>query len=38
MALADVFHQHNMKDFLDRRDLLHTTRSIPKIICSEALV
>ena len=37
-SLARIYDQHNLRDWVDRRNLHPTTRSVPKIICSEALV
>ncbi len=36
--LSDIFHQHNMRDLLDRHRLRLEERPAPKIVCSEALV
>jgi superfamily II DNA/RNA helicase len=36
--LARLFHQHNMREWMDRRGLQLEEQPIPKIICSEALV
>ena len=35
-ALANLFHQHNMRSWTDRQGL-SISPSIPKIVCSEAL-
>ena len=37
-TLNDLYHHHNMKDWLDRRSLQLEEQPIPKIVCSEALV
>jgi superfamily II DNA/RNA helicase/HKD family nuclease len=37
-ALARIYDQHNLRDWVDRRGLHATTRPVPKIVCSEALV
>jgi len=37
-ALAEVYHQHNMKDWLDRKSTELAERPVPKVVCSEALV
>lgn len=36
--LGQIYHQHNMRDWVDRRSLQFEERPIPKIVCSEALV
>jgi hypothetical protein len=36
--LTRLFHQHNMRDWMDRRGLQLEDQPIPKIICSEAQV
>jgi len=36
-VLADLYHQHNMRDWLDRRPFQLEDQSIPRIICSEGL-
>ena len=36
-VLSDLFLQHNMRDWLDRRDLEIEGKPVPKGICSEAL-
>jgi superfamily II DNA or RNA helicase len=37
-TLTRLYHQHNMRDWLDRRSLQLEDQQIPKIVCSEALV
>lgn len=37
-TLIDLYHHHNMKDWLDRRSLQLEEQPIPKIVCSEALL
>ncbi len=37
-ALARIYDQHNLRDWIERRSLHATTRPIPRIVCSEALV
>ena len=37
-ALARIYDQHNLRDWVDRRGLHATARPVPKIVCSEALV
>jgi hypothetical protein len=37
-ALARIYDQHNLHDWVDRRGLHVTARPVPKIICSEALI
>ncbi|MDQ6631829.1 MAG: phospholipase D-like domain-containing protein, partial [Verrucomicrobiota bacterium] len=37
-ALARIYDQHNLRDWVDRRRLQETSRPISKIVCSEALV
>ena len=36
--LSDIFHQHSMRDLLDRHRLRLGERPAPKVICSEALL
>jgi superfamily II DNA/RNA helicase len=36
--LVRLYHQHNMREWLDRRSLELEENPIPKIVCSEALV
>jgi superfamily II DNA or RNA helicase len=36
--LTDLYHQHNMKDWIDSRSIRLEDHQIPKIICSEWLV
>ena len=36
--LARLFHQHNMRDWMDRRGLQFEEMPTPRIVCSEALV
>jgi len=36
-ALANLYHQHNMRDWLDRRTLQVEEHEIPRIVCSEGL-
>lgn len=36
--LTRIYHQHNMRDFIDRRGLQLEDHPIPKIVCSEGLV
>jgi len=36
--LVRLYHQHNMRDWLDRRGLQLEDHPIPKIVCSEGLV
>lgn len=36
--LTRIYHQHSMKEFLDRRNLQLEEHPIPKIICSEGLI
>jgi len=36
-ALAKLYDQHNMREWIDRRSLHASERPIPKIVCSEAL-
>ena len=36
-SLAAIYHQHNMRDWLDRRSLQLEDQPIPRIICSEGL-
>lgn len=36
--LVRLYHQHNMRDWLDRRSPQLEDQQIPKIVCSEALV
>jgi superfamily II DNA/RNA helicase len=36
--LGQIYHQHNMRDWVDRRSLQLEERPIAKIVCSEALV
>jgi hypothetical protein len=35
--LVRLFHQHNMRDWMDRRGLQLEEQPIPKIVCSEGL-
>jgi superfamily II DNA/RNA helicase len=37
-TLVRLYHQHNMRDWLDRRSLQLEEQPIPKIVCSEALL
>lgn len=37
-SLGQIYHQHNMQDWVDRRRLQFEERPIPKVVCSEALV
>ena len=37
-ALARIYDQHNLRDWVERRSLHATGRPVPKIVCSEALV
>jgi superfamily II DNA/RNA helicase len=37
-ALARIYEQHNLRDWIDRRNLHVTGRPVPRIVCSEALV
>lgn len=37
-ALARIYDQHNLRDWVDRRSLHATGRPVPRIVCSEALV
>ena len=37
-TLVRLYHQHNMRDWVDRRSLQLGDQQIPKIVCSEALV
>ncbi len=36
-TLVRLYHQHNMRDWVDRRSLQLEDQPIPKIVCSEAL-
>jgi len=36
--LSDLYLQHNMREWLDRRRLGLQEHSVPRIVCSEALV
>ena len=37
-ALARIYEQHNLRDWVEHRNLHATDRPIPRIVCSEALV
>jgi superfamily II DNA or RNA helicase len=37
-ALARIYDQHNLRDWIDRRALHTTGRPVPRIVCSAALV
>lgn len=37
-SLANIYHQHNMREWMDRRSLQLEDHQIPKIVCSERLV
>jgi superfamily II DNA/RNA helicase len=37
-ALARIYDQHNLRDWVDRRSVHATARPVPRIVCSEALV
>jgi hypothetical protein len=37
-ALARIYDQHNLRDWVDRRSLHAAGRPVPRIVCSEALV
>lgn len=37
-SLVNIYHQHNMREWLDRRSLQHEDHQIPMIVCSEGLV
>jgi hypothetical protein len=36
--LTRIYHQHSMREFLDRRSFQLEDQAIPKIVCSEGLV
>jgi hypothetical protein len=36
-SLGRLYHQHNMKDSIDRRTLQFEGMPVPRIVCSEAL-
>ena len=36
--LIDLYHQHGMREWLDRRSPQPEERPVPRIICSEALI
>jgi len=36
--LTQVYHQHNMRDWADRRGVGAEEQAIPRVVCSEALV
>jgi len=37
-TLVRLYHQHNMREWLDRRNSQFEDQQIPKIVCSEALL
>lgn len=37
-ALTNLYHQHNMREWVDRRGLSLEDYPVPKIVCSEALI
>jgi hypothetical protein len=37
-TLGQIYHQHNMRDWVDRRSLQFEDHQVPKIVCSEALL
>ena len=37
-SLARIYDQHNLRDWVDRRSLHVTSRPVPQIVCSEALL
>jgi hypothetical protein len=37
-VLTKIYHQHNLKDQIDRRGIGMVEMNLPKIICSEALI
>ena len=37
-ALARIYDQHNLRDWVERRSLHPTGRPVSKIVCSQALV
>jgi hypothetical protein len=37
-TLVHIYHQHNMREWLDRQSLQSEDQPIPKIVCSEGLV
>jgi hypothetical protein len=37
-SLTDMYHQHSMRELMDRRALRVEDEEIPKIVCSEALL
>ena len=37
-ALIRIYHQHNMREWLDRKSLMLDEHPIPKIVCSEGFV
>ncbi len=37
-ALAQLYDQHNLRDWIDRRTLHTTARPVSRIVCSEALI
>ena len=37
-SLIRIYHQHNMREWLDRRSMLFEDHPIPRIVCSEGLV
>ncbi|MDO8723601.1 MAG: phospholipase D-like domain-containing protein [Syntrophales bacterium] len=37
-ALTDIYHQHSMGDWSDRRSRRSQDQTIPKIVCSEGLI
>ncbi|OIO91279.1 MAG: hypothetical protein AUJ92_16810 [Armatimonadetes bacterium CG2_30_59_28] len=36
-SLIHLYHQHNLRDWIDRRRLQLEERSVPKVVCNEAL-
>jgi hypothetical protein len=37
-SLINIYHEHNMKERLDNRNLQTEDKPIPKIVCSESLL
>jgi len=37
-TLGELYLQHNMREWLDRRSLQIEDKPVPKVVCSEALI
>ncbi len=37
-SLIRIYHQHNMREWMNRRNFIEKDKTIPKIVCSECLI